>query len=101
MVMNKSNKIAFIHANLCYTLATKHVWWLLRSAAPWEVYGRHGCQRFALSFHYTAPPCINHFSLQSTQSFLRLTNVSLKHRDVYFHCSILLYTFVVFQVVRV
>ena len=37
-------------------------------------------------------------SLGSTHSFLRLTNVLLKHRYVCFHCSILLYTFVVFQV---
>ena len=37
--------------------------------------------------------------LRSTHSFLRLTNVfSLKYRYVCFHCSILLYTFVVFQV---
>ena len=40
-------------------------------------------------------------SLGSTCSFLRLTNVSLKHRYVCFHCSILLYSFVVFQVERV
>ena len=40
-------------------------------------------------------------SLGSTRSFLRLTNVSLKHRYICFHCSVLLYTFVVFQVERV
>ena len=31
-------------------------------------------------------------SLGSTRSFLRLTNVSLKHRYVCFHCSILLFS---------
>ena len=36
--------------------------------------------------------------LRSTLSFLHLVNVSLKYRYVYFHCSILLYIFVVFQV---
>ena len=39
--------------------------------------------------------------LGSTRSFLHLTNVSLKHRYVCFHCSILLCSFVVFQVERV
>ena len=34
---------------------------------------------------------------QSTRSFVRLTKVSLKHRYVCFHCSILLYSFVVFE----
>ena len=39
--------------------------------------------------------------LRATHSFLYLTNVSVKHSYVYFHCSILLYTFVVFQVEHV
>ena len=40
-------------------------------------------------------------SLGSTRSFLHLTNVLLKLKYVCFHCSIFLYTFVVFQVERV
>ena len=37
----------------------------------------------------------------STLGFLCITNVLLKHRYVCYHCSILLYTYVVFQVERV
>ena len=65
-----------------------------RSALPLVAHCRSTCH-FALSFDFTAyQPSL----LRSTRSFLRLTNVSLKHKCVCFHCSILLYTFVVLQV---
>ena len=46
MITNRS-EIAFSHANICYMLATEHLWWLLVSASllgrsnvqlvePWE-----------------------------------------------------------------
>ena len=88
--MNKTlSKIAFSHANLCYILATEHLWCLLKNTSLLEAHCQCMCQRFILPFHHTAP--------ESTHSLLCLTNVLLKYRYVCFHCSILLYTFVVLQ----
>ena len=78
-------------------LATEHLLWLLRSASPLVAHCR-STYHFALYFNSTAPPHINLFLLGSTRSFLHWTNISLKHKYVSFHCSILLYTFVVLQV---
>ena len=70
----------------------------LMSASLLEAHWWRACQRFTLPFHYTALPHIKQLSVGSTHSFLRLTNVLLKYRYVFFHCYILLYTFVVLQV---
>ena len=94
--MNKSSKIAFSHAHLCYMLATEHLWWLLMSASPLEpiVDTRANVSLCPFTAYQT-------LLLGSTRSFLRLTNVLLKHRYVCFHCSIFLYSFMDFQVERV
>ena len=65
-------------------LATEHLWPIINACA-----------------NVSLCPHIKYFrsdQLIAFRSFLHLTNVSLKHRYVCFHCSILLYTFVVFHV---
>ena len=52
---------SFSHANLCYMLATEHLWWLLMTASLLETHRKYTCQRFSLSFHHTALPHIKHF----------------------------------------
>ena len=66
--MNRS-KITFNHTNLCFMLATEHLWWLLRSASPMDAHCRHVCQSFALSFHYTPPLHIKHFHSDQLVAF--------------------------------
>ena len=78
-------------------LATEHLWWLLGVHPYWRpIVNAHANVCSVLS-----PYCSTTYqtlSLESTRSFLCLTNVSLKYRYICFRCSTLLYTFAVFQV---
>ena len=76
-------------------LTTEHPWWLLRSASPLEAHCWCACQRFTLSFHYTAaPPHIKHF--RSGQLVASPLNKCFVKTQI--HLFSLLYTFVVLQV---
>ena len=66
----------------CYTLATEHLYGsYLRVHPRWRRIA-DACANVSLC-PFTAYQAL---SLGSTRSFLRLTNVSLKHRYVCFHC---------------
>ena len=52
-----------------YMLASEYLCWLLRSASLLEAHCRRWCHRFALSFHYTAPPHILHFCSDQLVAF--------------------------------
>ena len=98
-LLTKLSKIAFRLANLCYMFVAEHYFMVVTyECIPAEDPLSMRIPTFcSVSSSYCSTPH-QMPSLRSTRSFLHLTNISLKYRYICFHCSILLYTFVVFQV---